>query len=158
MPQIASDHTYTYSVKMAHWWTEKSNNDLQIISKPVKSFIRYLYKYCWTDEYGEPITPINVRNYPLLYPFHTDRVLNADMTYPILLYPNGAIFDGMHRLLRAYCQKSSYIDTITIPENVLKKFIIQIHTDELYDIDMIRNRNYKKTIKILFKSRFENKL
>ena len=143
---------------MAHWWVEDVGITLQIVPTPVKSLNRYLYNNCWIDKYGEFTSPMNVRNCPELYPYHANRTLKADNEYPILLYPNGAVFDGMHRLLKAYCQKITHIDTITIPEDVLNKFIIKICTDELYDIDLINNRDYRKTIKILYKSRFTDQL
>ena len=41
---------------------------------------------------------------------HLDRILNADLNYPILLTPHGHVCDGMHRLAKAkYFLKNSQV-------------------------------------------------
>lgn len=36
-----------------------------------------------------------------------DRIKNADMSYPIILTPDGAIADGVHRVIRAWRERQS---------------------------------------------------
>jgi hypothetical protein len=40
---------------------------------------------------------------------HYDRALEADLSYPLILSPEGQILDGNHRLLKAYIEKKDKI-------------------------------------------------
>ena len=40
---------------------------------------------------------------------HYDRALEADLSYPLILSPEGQILDGNHRLLKAYVEKKDKI-------------------------------------------------
>ena len=40
---------------------------------------------------------------------HAKQIYEADLTYPIILCPEGRVMDGMHRVCRAYLEENSTI-------------------------------------------------
>lgn len=156
MPHTSSDGIHIYSVEMAQRWMNEYKDSIHVSVILIDDLEDQLYDICWTDQRDNQISPMHVMRTPGLYPVHAKRTKKAKLKYPILLYPNGAIFDGMHRLLKAYCKGYSRIEVITIPKNILRNFLIRIETPELYNMDLIRSRNYMKTIKKLYKIRFLN--
>ena len=59
-----------------------------------------LYEKIWTDDNKKEIRPIDVIDdiNKELYNNHRKRIEKADLSYPIILNPDGNIADGMHRL------------------------------------------------------------
>ena len=57
-----------------------------------------------------------------------ERVLNADLSYPIILSEENLIFDGVHRLVKAKHLGLEYIQYVKFekdPENLLPKPICE---------------------------------
>ena len=48
---------------------------------------------------------------------HSERILNADLYYPIILTPDGQIADGIHRLAKARWLGLSHINAVILPDN-----------------------------------------
>ena len=65
---------------------------------------RYTKAWCWQQE-GEEINN-------LFFLHHMKRVLNADLTYPIVLSEENLIFDGVHRLMKAKHVGLDYIECV----------------------------------------------
>tara|TARA_Y100000310_G_C20418793_1_gene685653 strand:+ start:105 stop:464 length:360 start_codon:yes stop_codon:yes gene_type:complete len=65
---------------------------------------RYAKVFCWTL-HGEEIN-----NEFFLH--HLERVLNADLTYPIILSEEDYILDGVHRLMKCKFLKIKYISCV----------------------------------------------
>lgn len=67
----------------------------------------------WEDECDIPITPRAVLRTPHKYPHHYERILEANLGYPILVYtdPDGltGIADGCHRLCKSVLRKQQGI-------------------------------------------------
>ena len=66
-----------------------------------------LNKEIWTDNKNNKIKPIDVLDNidNVLYRQHKERIMNADMKYPIILNPKDKIADGIHRLCYAVINK-----------------------------------------------------
>lgn len=60
----------------------------------------------WMDHCDRPITPRAVLRSPHQYPYHHDRIFQADLAYPILVYKRQdggtGVADGCHRLCKAF--------------------------------------------------------
>lgn len=46
---------------------------------------------------------------------HAKRVLNADLSYPILLAEDGSLFDGSHRIAKAWVMGHETIQVVRFP-------------------------------------------
>ncbi len=44
------------------------------------------------------------------------EIMNADMSYPLILHPDGWIADGLHRLTRAMLEKHETISVVRLAE------------------------------------------
>lgn len=69
----------------------------------------------WDDGAGEQISPNDVLKNKK-YKNHYDRIMNADLDYPILVSKNNdRNFDGLHRYAKAiYLKKKTYIDVMYV--------------------------------------------
>jgi len=65
---------------------------------------RYKNAWCWQHEDEE------LNNQFFLH--HMRRVLNSDLSYPIILSEENIIFDGVHRLMKAKHLGLEYIDCV----------------------------------------------
>ena len=65
---------------------------------------RYKEAWCWQHEEE------TINN--LFFLHHMKRVLNADLSYPIILSEENLIFDGVHRLMKAKHLGLEYIDCV----------------------------------------------
>ena len=70
---------------------------------------RYKEAWCWQHE-DETINN-------LFFLHHMRRVLNADLSYPIILSEEGYIFDGVHRLMKAKHLELEYIHYVQFKED-----------------------------------------
>lgn len=48
---------------------------------------------------------------------HAQRILDADLHYPIIMTPEGEVADGMHRLAKARWMGLSEIKAVRLPDN-----------------------------------------
>ncbi|RAP76422.1 chromosome partitioning protein ParB [Paenibacillus montanisoli] len=71
--------------------------------------IKELDQDCWfADSRSAPIPTIrNVAR-------HCQRIINANMEYPILLCADGQLIDGGHRIAKALIEEKSEIDAVFI--------------------------------------------
>ena len=96
--------TKTYN-KPRRWLVSdlwKMSETMQIEKESIeKLWDRYSKVFCWTL-YGE-----KVDNEFFLH--HMERILNADLSYPIILSEEGYIMDGVHRLLKCKLLKKDTI-------------------------------------------------
>lgn len=69
------------------------------------------------------VSPRQVRDDPARYPDHLNRVLNADLRYPIHLVEHHGrlvVLDGFHRLLKASLEGRSEVDAKVLSDHDLK--------------------------------------
>ena len=78
----------------------------------------------WEDEDGNiVITPQEVMDNMDEYPYHRDKTLNADISYPIDIMKNKKgkwlTLDGLHRLVKLYLNKVSKIQVRKVPPELI---------------------------------------
>jgi hypothetical protein len=78
----------------------------------------------WEDEDGNiVITPKEVINDMEAYPYHRDKILNSDTTYPLDIMKNNKgkwlTLDGLHRLAKLFLNKESNIKVRKIPPELI---------------------------------------
>lgn len=71
--------------------------------------IKELDQDCWFADSGSRPIP-TIRNVA----FHCQRIINANMEYPILLCSDGQLIDGGHRIAKALIDEKSEIDAVYI--------------------------------------------
>ena len=102
------------------------------------------------------VSPIQVIKNKSISPNDYNRIINADLRYPIIITKNYKVIDGMHRLSKAYLKKKKHIRSYIIDKNTMKKFIISKKKGKTWKPS---NWNYyenltKKDIEKLYKDRF----
>ena len=89
-----------------HWDNHKVwSLDIPIEDMNVSELDWILHTPFWQTENGfYDLLPIEVINHPEKYPYHQQRILVADIKYPIDIMKNNfgqwLILDGLHRLAR----------------------------------------------------------
>ena len=78
----------------------------------------------WEDEDGNiVITPQEVMDNMDEYPYHRDKTLNADISYPIDIMKNKKgkwlTLDGLHRLVKLHLNKVSKIQARKVPPELI---------------------------------------
>ena len=48
---------------------------------------------------------------------HVRQIVDADLSYPVILSADGEVWDGMHRLAKAYLEGITEIDTVQFPSD-----------------------------------------
>lgn len=106
---------------------------------------------CW----GNPTknikySPRDVINNPKKYKEDYQRIMDANLKYPIFITENGIIIDGVHRIVKAAYLKKKQINAYVFDKKFLNKFLLD------------RNRNFEKVNKLtqydlilLFNKRFK---
>ena len=105
------------------WHTEKvweATKDCPVIKIDIES-LKHLDGVCWFDDNFQP-TLRNVVE-------HFVRMERADTSYPIILDPNGQLFDGAHRVAKVMAQGHSTIMAVQMPEMPPPDEIV----DSIYD-------------------------
>jgi hypothetical protein len=98
--------------------------DLPIISIPIKTLLWHLDLPVWekdgTDDWN--LTPRQVIEREMGTDEHYQRVLEADLSYPILVTEYNkhlVILDGIHRLVKAFLENRTTIRAKRIPREHL---------------------------------------
>ncbi|MCH9653378.1 MAG: chromosome partitioning protein ParB [Planctomycetes bacterium] len=102
--------TQKFGDKYHIWHLERiweATKDLPVINVEIES-LKHLDAVCWFDD-GFKATLRNVVE-------HFVRMESADIDYPIILDPNGQIFDGAHRVAKAMANGQSTIKAVLMNE------------------------------------------
>jgi len=111
----------------------KITKNIKVHKVPIGTLVSQLANKSWEykHEGNADISPIDVIENPKKnrkYTKHYNRVVNADMQYPILVYlddnKNPIIVDGLHRLSRAYMEKHPTISVRYVTNKQLDKVFI----------------------------------
>ena len=81
--------------------------DYEIIEVAVKD-IRELKEVYWFGLGAPPIMEDIAE--------HAKKIFEADISYPIILCPEGRVMDGMHRVCKALIEKQEYIKAVRLIE------------------------------------------
>ncbi|MEQ8211632.1 MAG: hypothetical protein RH917_17530 [Lacipirellulaceae bacterium] len=88
------------------WYTDRlweKTKDQPVVDVEIES-LKHLDVVCWFDDQWPP-TLRNVVE-------HFARIERADLAHPIILDPNGQIFDGAHRVAKAMAKGQSTIKAV----------------------------------------------
>lgn len=149
MANYFGDGRNIYSVDMMFAYLNLFGYPISTIN--VSDYVPNLSFKIWGDpseSVGKPFSPIDVINNPKKYPDDYDRIINADLSYPIILH-NEDIVDGAHRLSKAYIEGVKQLKAYKFGDSFLNKFII--NTD--YDWNAVEKLNKNDYIEI-FHRRF----
>ncbi len=110
----------------------KITKNIKVHKVPVIELIDHLKRKSWEfkREGVADIAPIEVIDAPnknRKFAKHHTKILNADMSYPILVYETdelSVIVDGLHRLSRAYIEKFPTIKVRYVTDKQLEKVMI----------------------------------
>jgi len=106
--------------------------------------------------WGNPIkniyySPQDVLNNPIKYKEDYERIMNAKLTYPIIITKNNIVIDGVHRIVKASYLNKKQIKAYVFDNTLLNKFLLD------------KNKNFKKVDKLtttdlimLFNRRFKS--
>jgi len=126
MVQTYSDNNYIYSVDMMFVYIHY--NKSKYIKIKVDDLVKNLDHNGWNDDPdNDPkyaFSAYDVINNPDKYESDFTRIMNADLSYPIILSKDNNIIDGIHRLTKAYIEKNKYIKAYIFDSKLMKKFII----------------------------------
>ena len=124
---ITNDYGFglkTYNVEEL-WKISKNNKTRKV---PIDELRDQLESPKWSYKAdGEPdYAPMDIIKNPNLSSIHTNRITNADMNYPILVYRNiqnnwQKVVDGLHRLAKAMVQEHRTINVKYITKRQLTK-------------------------------------
>ena len=152
---------------MVHTFSDKNNRysvDMMIsyinIFKPDSIFINvneyedYLDNDCWgyfNKKKRIKITPKIVLENPKKYKKHINRINNAKLKYPIIIYKDkhkSYIIDGVHRLINAIKNNKKKIKAIIFNRKILNKFIISKKKNNIIlDVNFYIELFYKRFLK-----------
>ena len=102
------------------------------------------------------VSPLQVIKNKNISPTDYNRIIHADLRYPIIITEKYKVIDGMHRLAKAYLKDKKYIRAYIIDKQIMKKFIISKKKGKQWSPS---NWDYyesltKKDIEKLYKDRF----
>ena len=79
------------------------SEEFQVVQVPL-SEIKELNETYWFG-LGDPPTSVDIAN-------HARQIYEADLSYPIILCPEGRVMDGMHRVCKAFLSKHKTIPAV----------------------------------------------
>lgn len=120
MVHTYSDNDKIYSVDMMIAYV----NIFECHSKTilVEDYVDLLKLKCWRKN-SKKYTPLDVLNNPELYEYDYEKIINADVNYPVIIHDNN-IIDGMHRLSNAYMMGRKHLKAYIFNDDLIKKFLI----------------------------------
>lgn len=83
----------------------------------------------WCDNDGNCYSPMQVIKNRTKYRDEMERIKSSDLKYPIVVDNDDMVVDGVHRLTKAYLEKSKYILVYKFPDEIMEKFIIGTNGD-----------------------------
>ena len=135
-------------------------NNHNITSKKflVSRFLKYLRTKGWGVEYGkERYSAMDVINNSKGYGQNKDydKIMKADLRYPIILDEKLNIVDGIHRLAKAYVLDKKYIRAYVFNKELMDKFKVGSGKSFKSDHNYYKSLT-KKKIEQLYKDRFNS--
>lgn len=122
LPDVIKEVGFDFSWDKKKVW----RLELPAESMPMPELIwHFEVPFLWSKPDGYyDLTPQAVLENPNAYPEEHQRVLEADMSYPIdVMHWNGrwVILDGLHRLMKAHLQGHAEIDVRKVPHEEIPK-------------------------------------
>jgi disulfide oxidoreductase YuzD len=101
--------------------------DYPVTHIDTKDYLPHLKSKCWR-KFGKKYSPIEVLNNPSIYDLDMEKIKNAEVGYPIIIF-DGNVVDGMHRLTKLYLQQKSHLKAYVFNEALMKKFLVSAKGD-----------------------------
>ena len=101
--------------------------DYPVTDIDTKDYLTHLKSKCWR-KFGKKYSPIEVLNNPSVYDLDMEKIKNAELIYPIIIF-DGNVVDGMHRLTKLYLQQKSHLKAYVFNEALMKKFLVSAKGD-----------------------------
>jgi hypothetical protein len=125
MVQTYSNYELIYSVDMMFTYIYLNKTKIKVKKYPVNTLLENLTFPGW----GDPVldikySPNDVLENPDKYINDYKRIINADLSYPIIIDENDNIIDGIHRLTKAILENKRTIKCYVFSDKLMKKFII----------------------------------
>ena len=142
-----TDNEHIYSVDLMFMYVKTITS--------IKINVQKLLPALKTLDWGD-IRPMDVIKNKTVSLNDYNRIIKADLRFPIIITSNYGILDGMHRLAKAYLNKNKYIRAYVIDNDTLKKMIISTKTRKSWspkDWDYYESLS-SKDIQKLFNERF----
>ena len=165
MVQTYSDNNAIYSVDMMFVYLKNNDHPIKEINVgEYKNVLEYSgwgdpssFDYDNQDDPGKNIaySAKDVIGNPKKYPDEYERILNANLSYPIIISANNDVIDGVHRLTKAFLEKKKKIKAYIFDEKLMKKFKIANKTKNIWEkIDKMQTYEFID----LYYKRFCNKM
>ncbi len=123
--KISISHTFTnetgtYDVKALMQWVSSQSVE-NIFEVPSSKLANFLILDTWSEP-GEP-TRSNLKQF-VENESHRQRILSADLSYPIVLTNDNVVIDGVHRLAKAMYEGLETVKCVFIDRSKLIEFRI----------------------------------
>jgi hypothetical protein len=116
------DANETFSVEKLIYLTQ----DIESVEIPVADLVYLLHVKCWDDTWSDEVSPMDVLRRPKssFVAEHYERILRAELEHPILIgikqtTKQYQMYDGAHRLAKAWKDKRRSILTKIVPDEIL---------------------------------------
>jgi hypothetical protein len=121
-----SNGNLIYSVDMMFIFLKEHEHAYSVI--PINYFEHIFSQTCWGDPRGFKYSPNDVLASPEKYQRDYNRIINADLSYPIIISKNSndkyIIIDGVHRLSLCLLNHNDFINAYMFDDTLLEKFMI----------------------------------
>ncbi len=137
------DMMFAYLLDFTHPIESLHIEDLDIFTKKV-----------WVDSKNRKYAPIDVFDEPRRYAADLERIMQADLQYPIIYNENRGVLDGIHRICKAHLLGYETIDAYVFDDELVERFIIapdtkaaykEIENTPLYELMSLYRRNFPKS-------------
>lgn len=119
MPQTTSKGKNVYSVDLMFAYINIFKPEITKIKLDIINYNIY------TKGWGEGNISVNdVLKNPQKYKDDYNRIINADLKYPIIMDIKGNIYDGVHRYIKSKLLNKKIIKVYLFDDKLLNKFII----------------------------------
>lgn len=112
-----TDFTGTYDIRSLLSWVVE--NKSKWCDLTVDNFLAYVHLDTWGLDFESPTSNLQ---HLMKDPQEKERVLNADLSYPIVVTNDNKIIDGVHRLFRAIYEGKSTLRGIFVDRSELLPF------------------------------------
>lgn len=105
---------------------------------PIKVKVSDYWDVLKSNNWGDPVknqlySAFDTINYPQKYPKDYQRIMNAQLAYPIIIaQSNNQIVDGIHRLAKAYLNDQKTILAYIFNDQLMQKFVLAKETKNVW--------------------------
>ena len=132
-----SDDNFIYSVDMMFVYLSR-HNTAPVKLRVVELLHNLSYKVWDDNATGDLISPIDVLENSEKYKDHYDRIIKANLKYPIIIDKDKWVIDGAHRIAKCVMEGVTTIKAHVFDDNLKAKFRVCKITENIWDIRMCK--------------------